>query len=92
MKEQFWPRKIIAGPSVYPVGKRSDVTIISLTGRDFFTDGDRYQIFVYPMASGRSVGEDNPDATVTAKDGAICFSYIFVKYLLHFKNIVFVFN
>ncbi len=68
---------MIVNPSVVPVGKRTEVTLIPLEGRYLFDEAIRYKISVYPMTRPRRLASAEPDALVGGKSGMLTFEYLF---------------
>ncbi|MBQ6701556.1 MAG: hypothetical protein IJN17_01205 [Clostridia bacterium] len=81
--------RYIAQPVIFPVGKKSKVSVIPLKGHLYFEDGKEYMVFVVPMCYNRKLPKAQPDLIVKAEGGMLTFEYEFeheCEYEIRFKD------
>ncbi len=81
--------RYIAQPVIFPIGKKSKVSVIPLKGQLYFEDGKEYLVFMVPMCYNRKFPKTEPDFTVVAEGGKLTFEYEFeheCEYEIRFKE------
>ena len=53
-------RKFIAQPVIYPINKKSTVSVIGLKDKTIFKDDTEYKIYVVPMCYSRAFPKTFP--------------------------------
>ncbi len=69
--------RYIAQPVIFPIGKKSKISVIPLKGQLYFEDGKEYMVFVVPMCYNRKLPKTEPDLVVKAEGGKLTFEYEF---------------